>query len=276
MTQTFVLSIGVSRGLGISPFRINIRWVYPSRSLLRLTSSQELYFPGVFQSLELSFWRIVLIASGTEMFRRVYLEFKLFMEQSVPTAIGLTRTEYFSTLPGVCITICVFGGSRTRYRLLIYLRGLMLLYRTLHLCMVRKMFGRFHAIPSSGRWFKPDTRRISILPKIFFPPGLWISLPPLEVNIIDLNTINKYLVNTTTNHILSCFFGFINILVGTFVLYSYHIRSGFWIRTGYWYKYTSWYSVPGTTDSFVREFLFMKKICRTIRVMTRLKETTNH
>ena len=40
--------------------------------------AQELFFSGFLKSLKVFFRRFVLIASGTEIFWRVYLKFKLF------------------------------------------------------------------------------------------------------------------------------------------------------------------------------------------------------
>ena len=81
MAQSLVLSLDVCPGLGISPLRTNI-WLSFSQADLGPTSAQELFFSGFLKSLKLFFRRFALIASGTEIFRRVSLKFELFMETS--------------------------------------------------------------------------------------------------------------------------------------------------------------------------------------------------
>ena len=81
MAQSLVLSIDACQGLGNSPLRTNI-WLSFSQADLGPTSAQELFFSGFLKSLKLFFRRFALIASGTEIFRRVSLKFELFMETS--------------------------------------------------------------------------------------------------------------------------------------------------------------------------------------------------
>ena len=76
-TQSLVLLIEVCRGLGISP--------RPSKHLAEFvagrsctTSAQEIFFSFFVPSLELVLSRFVLIASGTEILKRLSLKFKLF------------------------------------------------------------------------------------------------------------------------------------------------------------------------------------------------------
>ena len=83
------LSIDVFPGLGIPPLRTNI-WLSFSQADLGPRSAQEFFFSGFLKSLKLFFRRFVLIASGTEIFWRVSLEFCLFcFEHSVSIVTGL-------------------------------------------------------------------------------------------------------------------------------------------------------------------------------------------
>ena len=66
IAQPLVLSIGVCRGLGISPLRINI-WLSFSQADLGPTSAQEVFFSFLKKSLEHFFRRFALIASGAEI-----------------------------------------------------------------------------------------------------------------------------------------------------------------------------------------------------------------
>ena len=89
MAQSLILSIDVCPGLGISPLRTNI-WLSFSQADLGPRSAQEFFFSGFLKSLKLFFRRFVLIASGTEIFWRVSLEFCLFcFEHSVSIVTGL-------------------------------------------------------------------------------------------------------------------------------------------------------------------------------------------
>ena len=72
MARSLVLSIDVCRGLGISSLRANI-WPNFSQADMGPRSAQEC--SGFLKSLKLFFPRIVLIASGTEIFWRVSLKF---------------------------------------------------------------------------------------------------------------------------------------------------------------------------------------------------------
>ena len=77
MAQSLVLSIDVRPGLGISPLQTYI-WLSFSQADLGPRSAQEILFSEFLKSLKIFFRRFVLLASGTEIFWRVYLKFYLF------------------------------------------------------------------------------------------------------------------------------------------------------------------------------------------------------
>ena len=79
--QWLVLSIDVCRGLGISPLRTN-SWLSFSQAVLGPRSAQDFFSGGGLKSLKLFFPRLVLIASGAEIFWRVSLKFELFLATS--------------------------------------------------------------------------------------------------------------------------------------------------------------------------------------------------
>ena len=61
--------------------QLNIRLSF-SQADVGPTSAQEICFSFFLESLELFFWRFVLIASGTEILWRVSLKFELFLATS--------------------------------------------------------------------------------------------------------------------------------------------------------------------------------------------------
>ena len=94
------LSIDVFPGLGIPPLRTNI-WLSFSQADLGPRSAQEFFFSGFLKSLKLFFRRFVLIASGTEIFWRIFEILTFFLwKHSVSIVTGLTAKK----LPAYFIT----------------------------------------------------------------------------------------------------------------------------------------------------------------------------